>query len=180
MGYNTTFKGKFTLNKKLDEETHKFLIKFNETRRMKRNMERLFCDSKASEYGVDGEFYADGVGYMGQDDDASVVDSNTPPSTQPSLWCQWRPSDDGKAIEWDGSEKFYSYGKWLQYIINNFLTPKGYTLSGSVEYQGEEPSDRGWLNTLNGAVWTSRTSAAIPPPAPIPVREIPKRHVNWR
>lgn len=147
MGYTTDFEGKFKLNKKLDDETQQFLVLFNESRHMKRK----FPDNK---YGVDGEFFVDGLGFMGQDGDSSVVDHNRPPSTQPSLWCQWRPSDDGLHIEWDGGEKFYSYVEWLKYIVTNILKPKGYSLDGQVFWQGEDSDDRGILVAVNNHITT--------------------------
>ena len=85
MGYTTDFEGEFKLDKPLDAETKEFLEKLSDTRRMKRTFPN-------DEYGVDGEFYVD--------DEAkdSVVEINSPPSTQPSLWCQWIPNDDGSKI----------------------------------------------------------------------------------
>jgi hypothetical protein len=147
MGYTTDFEGKFKLNKKLDEDTHVFLTKFNQTRRMKRK----FADNK---YGIDGEFFVDGLGFMGQDDDASVVNQSQPPRTQPSLWCQWCPSDDGKYIEWDGGEKFYNYVEWLAYLVQKVLEPKGYKLSGEVFWQGEESDDRGIIAVHDNQITT--------------------------
>lgn len=135
MGYSTDFFGSFQVNKPLDMETLAFLQKFNETRRMARNVPK--------EYGVEGEFYVDGGGSFGQDRDATVIDGNRPPSTQPGLWCQWRPTDDGLSLEWDGNEKFYNYVEWLQYLVDKVFTPRGYTLSGEVEFQGEERGDTG-------------------------------------
>ena len=99
MGYHTEFKGKFNLNKPLDDETYNFLIKFNETRRMARNTDPKF--------GVEGEFFVDGFGFRGQDNDPTIIDHNRCPSTQPGLWCQWRPSEDRMHIEWDEGEKFF-------------------------------------------------------------------------
>jgi acyl-homoserine lactone acylase PvdQ len=147
MGYTTDFEGRFKLNKKLDYETRDFLVKFNETRRMKRQ----FADNK---YGVDGEFYVDGAGDFGQDHENSVVDFNCPPSTQPSLWCQWRPSRDGEYIEWDGGEKFYDYVPWLRYLVKNVLAPKGYTLNGEVYWQGEDSNDRGIIVAQDNKITT--------------------------
>lgn len=46
-------------------------------------------------------------------------------------------------LEWDGNEKFYNYVEWLQYIITNVLAPRGYILSGSVTWQGEDNQDMG-------------------------------------
>jgi len=148
MGYTTEFRGRFELNKKLDADTMNFLKKFAETRHMK----RYFPNNK---HGVDGEFYVDGGGSFGQDHDDSVVDYNDPPSTQPSLWCQWVPSDDGMGIQWDGNEKFYAYEKWLLYIIKNFLAPKGYLLNGVVSWQGENPSDLGDLEVVDNVITIS-------------------------
>jgi hypothetical protein len=141
LGYTTEFTGRFKLNKPLDDETYNYLVKFNETRRMARKLD--------PKYGVEGEFYVEGTGEFGQGHEENVIDHNRPPSTQPSLWCGWRPSEDRKGIEWDGNEKFYGYCEWLAYLIKNFLTPKGYTLSGKVHYQGEESSDNGNIDASN-------------------------------
>ena len=147
MGYTTDFEGRFKLNKKLDEDTHNYLCKFSETRRMKRKFPN-------NEHGVDGEFFVDGGGDFGQEHDASVVNYNQPPKTQPGLWCQWTPSDDGMFIEWNGGEKFYDYVEWLTYITKNFLEPKGYKLSGEVFWQGEDSGDRGIIVVLNNQITT--------------------------
>lgn len=60
-----------------------------------------------------------------------------------SYYCQWIPTKDGRGIEWDGNEKFYDYIEWLIYLIDSFFRPKGYILSGTVAYQGEEVDDCG-------------------------------------
>lgn len=138
MGYHTDFSGNFLLNKPLDDETFTFLTKFSNTLRTKRS----FPNNK---YGIDGEFFVDGIGYMGQDNDESVINGNQPPSTQPSLWCQWIPTQDRMGIEWDGGEKFYEYIDWIKYLINNFLAPKGYVLNGSVMWNGEDAGDVGTI-----------------------------------
>ena len=143
MGYTTEFSGAFKLSKKLDGDTHKFLVKLSETRRMKRKMSAV--------YGIDGEFFVDAKGFAGQNqDDNSIIDYNTPPSTQPGLWCQWRPTDDGKSIEWDGGEKFYCYVEWMNYIIKNFLEPNDIKVTGQIKFSGEDRGDRGTLKIVDG------------------------------
>lgn len=144
MGYSTDFDGRFNLNKELDEDLYNYLIKFSETRRMARNL--------PSEYGTEGEFYVDGDGHAGQAREDNIIDYNKPPVTQPGLWCQWVPTDDRKGIEWDGNEKFYEYTKWLKYIINNLLEPKGYILNGSVRWSGEDMYDIGTLEVKDNVV----------------------------
>lgn len=43
-----------------------------------------------------------------------IFKCDRPPRSQPGLWCQWGPRDDGAQILWVGSEKFYNYVDWLQ------------------------------------------------------------------
>ena len=144
MGYTTDFSGRFELDKPLAPKMKKFLTMFNETRRMKRNVDEAF--------GIDGEFFVFGTGSYGQDNDNTIVDFNQQPSTQPSLWCQWVPTEDGTAIEWDGGEKFYAYSEWLFYLITKILAPNGYTLNGTVIWQGEETGDVGKIHVVNNVV----------------------------
>lgn len=144
MGYTTDFRGRFKLNKTLDAKTATYLRKFSETRRMKRKLD--------AKYGVEGEFYVDGGGCFGQDREPSITDYNSPPKTQPGLWCQWVPSDDGEGVEWNGAEKFYEYVAWLEYLIKNFLAPKGYVLNGKVQYRGEDFEDIGTIVVKSNVV----------------------------
>jgi len=144
MGYTTEFTGKVILNKSLDDDTYNFLKKFNETRRMARKVDK--------KYGIEGEFYVDGKGFAGQDDDGTVIDHNRPPKTQPGLWCQWVPSEDKMSIEWDGGEKFYSSYEWMVYLIDKVLAPKGYICNGTIEAQGEGTDDHWWLVVKNNKV----------------------------
>ena len=73
MGYTTEFEGKISIDKPLDDDTYDLLVGLSNTRRMKRNIEG---------YGVEGEFYIKGSGFMGQDRDSTVIDYNSPPTTQ--------------------------------------------------------------------------------------------------
>jgi hypothetical protein len=146
MGYQTDFRGRFELNKALDQETNDFLVKFSKTRRMARNLPK--------EYGVEGEFYVDGGGDYGQAPEDNVINHNRPPRTQPELWCQWVPTEDGKGIEWDGGEKFYGYVEWIQYLIAKVLAPKGYVLNGAVDWRGEEWEDTGTIFITDNKVET--------------------------
>ena len=144
MGYTTDFSGSFQLNTPLQPRMNEFLKKFNETRRMARNVDEAF--------GIEGEFYVLGTGFFGQDHEANVIDYNTAPVTQPGLWCQWTPNEDGTAIEWDGGEKFYYYSEWLFYLINKILAPNGYVLNGTVTWQGEETGDVGKIKVVDNVI----------------------------
>jgi hypothetical protein len=145
MGYTTDFSGQFNLNKQLSPKMEQYLKLLNETRRMKRSTDEAF--------GVQGEFFVFGGGSFGQDHEPNVIDYNKEPITQPSLWCQWTPTQDGMGLEWDNGEKFYSYSEWLVYLIHKILAPNGYVLNGVVEYSGEEPGDVGEIVVVDNRVF---------------------------
>jgi hypothetical protein len=166
MGYTTDFYSSFTLDKPLTDAQIEYLKMFSDTRRMKRNEFKVAamkaegrgntrCFELLEEVGLtvggDGDFYC-GTGYSGQDHDESITEYNYPASSQPGLWCQWVPTDDGTEIEWNGAEKFYHYIEWLEYIIENFLKPWGYKLNGLVEWQGEERGDTGVIQVVDNVV----------------------------
>ncbi len=154
MGYTTDFRGQFNLDKPLTQEHKSYLELFARTRRMKRSAdaaEKLDDPIRIAAglpIGDEGAYFVGATDEFGQDTqrkDKSVLDHNEPPAGQPSLWCQWIPNCDGTAIEWDGGEKFYEYTTWIKYIIENFLKPWGYVLSGEVEWRGESWDDRGFI-----------------------------------
>jgi len=112
--------------------------------------------------GEQGCFFVGEGGFAGQGDfgfgrdavdtqeAAGITGYNSAPDSQPGLWCQWEPSEDRTLIQWDGSEKFYHYVEWINYLIENFLRPWGYSLSGEVFFQGEDHSDNGRLVIVAG------------------------------
>lgn len=150
MGYTTEFEGQFALDKPLDEPTATFLRKLARTRRVARKL--------PEKYGVEGEFFVDsGYDTIGPPDD--ILDYNKPPRTQPGLWCQWIPTKDGAAIEWDGHEKFYDYVPWLEYIIDKILLPRGYVLNGNVDWRGQSWEDTGTISVRENCVSVGPTKA---------------------
>jgi hypothetical protein len=151
MGYTTSFNGEFKVTPPLTKAQVKYLEQFSETRRMKRDPEKAEAlpdpirKAVKLPLGVDCEFFVGGLGSFGQGHDESVLDHNAPPETQPGLWCQWIPADDGTAIFWNEAEKFYFASAWLQYICTQFLIPWGRKLDGEVTWQGEDPEDIGTI-----------------------------------
>lgn len=132
------FQGHFTLNKQLTPALHEFLNKLNQSRRMGR-----FCDNEI--YGFQGEFYVD-------DAAVPILNTNTPPITQPSLYCCWKPTEDGLGIEWDRNENFYEFTEWLNYIVNKILIPNDYSLTGDVDWVGDDPYEGGVLCVDNNFI----------------------------
>jgi len=129
-------------------------------------------------YGRDGEYFVREDGDSGQSRDASIIDYNTAPgqiplntdenymdtfaknkklikggTCQPGLWCQWIVDESGEYLEWDGSEKFYNYVEWLQYLIEHFFEEWGVKLNGNVEWIGEDSDqDRGKIVVKDNVV----------------------------
>jgi hypothetical protein len=163
MGYTTQFQGEFALDKPLSKEHLAYLKAFSRSRRMTMDekwaatMPDPVRDAVGLPVGADGKFCvwdADGMYNKYPDDISNYIRYNKPPSTQPGLWCDWEPSADGLLIRHNGSEKFYDYIEWLIYLIDNFLIPWGYTLSGDVDWVGEDLGDRGCISVVNNAVST--------------------------
>lgn len=151
MGYHTDFFGTFKLNKPLAENYRKYLQQFSEMRHMKRDPEVAakipdpFREAVNLPLGIECEFFVAGAGWAGQEKDPSILEYNNQAATQPGLWCKWEPNEEGTEIRWNNAEKFYDYVEWLQYLINNFLTPWGYSITedSRVKYKGEEENDVG-------------------------------------
>jgi|CXWL01.1.fsa_nt_gi hypothetical protein len=160
MGYSTNFNGQFDIDKPLTGEQSAYLHKFCTTRRMKRNADIAINipdpirEAAALPIGTDGAYFVAGEGFHGQSADDSVIEMNSPPDGQPGLWCQWIPSEDNQAIEWDQGEKFYDYIEWIGYMIEHFFAPWGYVLNGEVEWEGEESGDLGLIVIENNVVTT--------------------------
>ena len=157
MGYNTDFCGSLEFNKPVEGWLVNYIDRFNETRRMKRDVEKikeLYPDWEEKCFkgnlGPDGAFFVGGDGFMGQLKDDSILDYNCPPSGQPGLWCQWIVNNGG--LMWDGNEKFYNYVSWLKYLIENFFSPLGYVLNGAIDFQGEDSEDFGTIVVNNNVV----------------------------
>ena len=157
MGYDTTFSGSLSFNKPVAPWLEEYINKFSDTRRMKRDPEKIkelypdwgkMCFN--GELGDEGQYFIGGEGSFGQKRDESIVDYNMPPVGQPGLWCQWVVGGD--ILEWDGGEKFYNYEEWLDYLIDNFFDPLGYVLNGDIEWQGEESDDFGIIHVKDNFV----------------------------
>ena len=140
MGYTTNFTGKFNITPSLLPEDNTFLTNFASTRRVARNL--------GPEYGIEGEFCVEDGGRS----DNTVINYNRPPSTQPGLYCQWIPTEDGTALVWDGNEKFYDYVEWLRYLIDTILEPRGYILNGKCVWEGESSDDMGKILVDNNVI----------------------------
>ena len=158
MGYTTEFSGKCRLNPALTPAQVKYINQFSGTRRMKRDADKAGAmadpvrEAVGLPVGEDGEFFVGNPEDFGQNRDESVVDYNRSPATQPSLWCDWEVSENGKFLQWNGGEKFYCYTEWMGYVIDNFFKPWGVTAFGDIKWRGEDRSDRGVLVVKNNQV----------------------------
>ena len=180
MGYETSFSGKFKLDKLLSAAHKAYLVKFNDTRRMKRNEQITAArpdpirEAVGLPVGKEGGYFVGAVGHVGQEDEdgqlfssneryisLGIIDYNREPEGQHGLWCPWVPTEDGKGIHIPEENKHYSYIEWLGYIIEHFLTPWGYNLSGKVRWKGEDSKDRGFICVSNNKVFVNEEPTAL-------------------
>lgn len=164
MGYTTEFKGRFIIDRAVEPWLVNYINLFSRTRHMKCENEKikeLFPDWELYCYkgqlGSEGEYFVKDTEMALPDSleltSQYVLDINTPPKTQPGLWCDWIiPADNHATIEWNGAEKFYNYQEWLQYLIDNFLAPNNYVVNGIVRFKGEYYDDVGYLEVINNHV----------------------------
>ncbi len=159
MGYNTTFIGHFLLNKTLRPEQKAYLQRFSEIYHVALDEKKLQAYDDPLREIVGLPIGKNGMYFTGMIPDETDVSKIAPPQLKdmsigniynvlqaqqerefifPSHWCQWVPTRDGKGIEWDGGEKFYNYEEWLHFLIDHFLIPWGYELSGTVSFEGEQ------------------------------------------
>lgn len=192
MGYTTEFEGQFDLDHPLTEAHATYLRQFAETRRMKRDRIALSMvpdpirKAVGLDLGAEGGYFVGGTGMCGQDRDDSVIDYNCEPTGQPGLWCQWVPTDDNEGIEWDGTEKFYYYVEWLQYLLDHFLKPWGYCMNGVVYWGGEDRADIGIIEVVNNEIIVHEGVAQlpkarerdVPPPAPVTLSASPTYQIT--
>jgi hypothetical protein len=83
------------------------------------------------------------------------------PNIPRSVWCDWVATDDGTAIKWNGTEKFYDGDQWMRYLIDTFIQPAGHVVNGVIEAQGEDPDDRWDLVVTHNEV-TVRDYKTVP------------------
>lgn len=146
MGYETTFYGDLEIFPALTPLDRDYLKNFHLTRHYKRDV--------SSDYGVEGEFYVEGPDERKGSNwliDEIPGAYNEPPSTQPSLWCGWYPSDDGARLICE-SGKTKCPKEWLDWLIDKFFLPRGYIVEGTVSFQGEEYPDQGIIEVKDGEV----------------------------
>jgi hypothetical protein len=173
VGYNTYLWGDFNVTPPLKEHHRKYLEAFNRTRRMKRQLLVVAVQDDPLRvavglpFGEEGEYYvgSHSDGDMGQSKGPGIVHYNSPPGSQPGLWCPWMPSDDGARICPDGSEKPYSYVEWMEYIVEHFLKPWGYSVSGTCQWSGEDRDDRGIIYAEDNQVQAVHDQISNPGPS---------------
>jgi len=149
MSYRTEFDGVFRLDRPLTAAHARYLTAFAKSR-------RVHLPPEAVSQLTDPIREAAGLptvpAYRVALPLGKPYDFNTPPKGQPGLWCQWRPTANATGIEWDRCSNFYDYVEWLQYLIDHFLKPWGYTLTGTVRWRGEEFDDVGRITVTANAI----------------------------
>jgi len=159
MGYTTYFRGAFGITPELTPKHERYLLKFARVRHMTWD-EKVIAeepDRRRQAVGLpvgDGGIYytSGGEGWAGEA--PGLLDHNRPAPGVPGLWCQWVPEDteEGFQLVWDGGEKFYNYVEWLEFLIEHFLKPWGYTLNGVVSFRGESFDDAGRIHVEDNVV----------------------------
>jgi hypothetical protein len=140
MGYSTDFGGSFQLSRQATTVEEDFLDKLVETRRMKRDVNKLmemfkgeygypFAEDKTDPnqvYGYMGEYFVGGGGSMGQDHDDSIIDYN---SASGNIGWQDYKGDWALKQEMEdqlNKDSLKQPGLWLQWELSSDGTELGW------------------------------------------------------
>jgi hypothetical protein len=140
MGYDTNFGGSFQLSRQATTVEEDFLDKLVETRRMKRDVNKLmemfkgeygypFAEDKTDPnqvYGYMGEYFVGGGGSMGQDHDDSIIDYN---SASGNIGWQDYKGDWALKQEMEdqlNKDSLKQPGLWLQWELSSDGTELGW------------------------------------------------------
>ena len=149
MGYMTNFLGEFVFSRPLTNAEFSFLDAFSKSQRMRLDTTKLeefqgmHSEPYTRSYGTEGSYFAHELPH----NHPAILDSNEPPQGQPGLLCHWWPTMT--SLKWNNAEKFYCYAEWLEYLVIHFFEPWGIQLNGAIQWQGEDPDDRGVLSMRN-------------------------------
>jgi len=171
MGYHTDFEGEWTIEPPLTPAHRAYLSEFAQTDHVYYDVAKV---SKLPDplriavglpLGEGGCFFTglqvpgpaftpEGIELQGRTPRLSEIRADESvgrghPGGQPGYWCQWVPNADGTELSWDGGDKFYEYVEWIEYLVETFFTPWGYTLSGEVEWFGEDRADHGKIEIID-------------------------------
>ena len=169
MSYATRFYGGFALDRPLTRDQHRLLQIFLDSAHVQFDPAKIdYHKPKIAEY-VDLLYKLDvGLGkdltyfVAGRNPDPDIVKLWLPPKDVPGMWCEWKIGSSRRTVVWNGEEYFYDYVDWLGFLIQRFFKRWGYTLSGFVEWEGEDMSDKGWIEVQDNMMvvnqwWTTRT-----------------------
>lgn len=136
MGYTTTFDGVFHFNKVPTIELIDTINNFSRTRHNYEEFPSIWCQW------VIGKQYAE----------AGEYNVNCVLTPEHSMKTPYECISGELVLGWNGYEKFYKAEKWLEYLINVFFKPNGYSITGNVHYQGEKKNNVGELTVIDNII----------------------------
>lgn len=129
--------GCLKFNKPLSERHHKYLNAFFKTKRIIRDVDVLREIPDPLREAVNLPIGEEGCYFVASANNPmrtkSIIDYKVAPSDQPNSWCAWYPSNDGSMLE-ISMDNVNGRKDWLQYMIDNFFNPWGYSISGKIKF----------------------------------------------
>ncbi len=116
-----------------------------------------YCVSFKGRFDLDKPLTAEHAAALRVLEDSEANYPGTPPDKR---FNPWAVAKDDRGFE-VLTDKPGNWKAWLQYLIDEWLTPNGYALSGSVTWDGEDRGDAGTITIEGGKVKARRPSAAV-------------------
>jgi hypothetical protein len=141
-----SIEGKLKISKTLKGNHFRYLQAFHSTKRISRSVQDLEDIPDPIRVNVGLPLGEECSFFVGRFSRASSIDHKICPTGQPSNWCPFYPEYNGNYLAVNplapdlrqGAFKFSNaevleVHNWLEYIINNFMSPWGYYLDGRLQ-----------------------------------------------
>lgn len=139
----TKLNGDISIEPPLNKEEIEYFTKFSNTRRIDRKRGPYFVGGSNNEN--------DNI----HNDD--ILDFKTPPSCQPSSWCNWSVDEEGKKLFWNNDSSIENAKEWLDYIVTHFF---GYEPVAKLVHSHRYGFFNG--HKLNGTITVQKTKEESP------------------
>lgn len=172
MCYTLEVEGHITIDRPLTPAQLAYLKKFCERMRLSRDPIKAaklpdplreavkLPIGEESEYYIGTELFGMEQHYHYTHKDETLLEPGkyVHPKTQPGTHCFFRFTDDGVTIHWGPNGTTEKSSKWLEYLVQHFFKPWGYTLNGRFSWDSD--NQKGFIAVTNNEVQFSESVVA--------------------
>jgi len=151
------FTGELTITPPLQQAQVQYLQAFSQSRRVRRNANIVANEPDSLRLAVELPIGVEGEYFVGDGSDEacleSIIDGNTPPSDQPSLYCCLSVNDTGTILlNGDPDNTARAVPHWIEYLVEHFFRRWNCAVNGTIDWMHEDWSQHGRLSVRNNVI----------------------------